>query len=455
MKRLFWLVIATLALVACNKELPEQTVLSGKVENAQGLKEIRVRGSYSFSQVLEVKEDGTFLDTLKPIKSGFYSLQIGRANFPVYLEQEDKLNLVVDLSNREAPVSFKEGKSVGVNDYLTKKSNETQEEVAKMGGFQGIFGMDEKAFVEAMNKMKEGKLAKLKENANFPERFVELEEKTIEYEHLYNLSLYPEYHGYVIKDENFKASEIVTKPLDGVVYNNNEDYNTIAGYKQLVLGHFMNAYYKEGADRGAVIEELKATGIEVLRKDFAQNLSQGLKLGHKDAKEEVDRIKGLTTDEEINKKLDEFLTLSGKLSEGQPSPKFEYDNIKGKKVSLDDLKGKLVYIDVWATWCGPCKGELPYLQKLEKDYHGKAVHFVSISIDEDKAAWENMVKSQKLGGIQLHAEGAWKSGFAQSYKIQGIPRFILLDKAGNIISADAPRPSSDKIRVMLDEWMKK
>ncbi len=122
---------------------------------------------------------------------------------------------------------------------------------------------------------------------------------------------------------------------------------------------------------------------------------------------------------------------------------------------MEDLKGKLVYIDVWATWCGPCKGELPHLKKLEKAFHWKKVHFVSISVDENEAAWKKMVKEKKLGGIQLHADKAWSSDFVKAYKINGIPRFILLDKKGNIITADAPRPSSDKIKPLLKEWLKK
>ncbi len=66
-----------------------------------------------------------------------------------------------------------------------------------------------------------------------------------------------------------------------------------------------------------------------------------------------------------------------------------------------------------------------------------------------------MVKDKKMGGVQLHAAKNWKADFVQAYKINGIPRFILLDKQGNIISADAPRPSSDKIRPLLKEWLKK
>ena len=144
--------------------------------------------------------------------------------------------------------------------------------------------------------------------------------------------------------------------------------------------------------------------------------------------------------------------LNTVLAKGKVSPKFAgYENNAGGKTSLDDLKGKYVYIDVWATWCGPCKAEIPYLKKVEKAYHGKNIEFVSLSIDEpkDHGKWKTMIKEKELGGVQLMADNAWKSDFVQDYKINGIPRFILIDPKGNIVSPDAPRPSNEKLKELF------
>ncbi len=96
-----------------------------------------------------------------------------------------------------------------------------------------------------------------------------------------------------------------------------------------------------------------------------------------------------------------FVTVNAQekkeLKEGDQAPTFKYLDINGKEVSLSDLKGKYVYIDVWATWCGPCRYELPHLKELEKKMHGKKIVFVSISCDKDKAAWEKMVKETRFG----------------------------------------------------------
>ena len=134
--------------------------------------------------------------------------------------------------------------------------------------------------------------------------------------------------------------------------------------------------------------------------------------------------------------------LQVSLGKGKPSPKFtDFENFKGGKTSLDDLKGKYVYIDVWATWCRPCLGQIPALKDLEKEYRGKNIAFVSISTDkpEKHQSWINMIKSKGMEGIQLFAGS--DNSFFKAYKINSIPRFIFIGPKGEIINANAPRPS--------------
>jgi len=159
--------------------------------------------------------------------------------------------------------------------------------------------------------------------------------------------------------------------------------------------------------------------------------------------------------------LDADLALKRELPEGAVSPTFEdYENFNGETTSLKDLEGKYVYIDVWATWCGPCIAEIPALKKLEKEYHDKNISFVSISIDDAKRhggsaekaheSWKKMVGEEELGGIQLFAPDGWETDFIKAYKIYGIPRFILVDPEGKIVSASAPRPSSEQLLTLFE-----
>ena len=138
---------------------------------------------------------------------------------------------------------------------------------------------------------------------------------------------------------------------------------------------------------------------------------------------------------------------------GNPAFDFTYPDRNGDSISLADFKGSLVYVDVWATWCGPCKREIPHLLELEKDYHGQNIVFLSVSVDEDENydAWATMLDEKEMGGVQLFASG-W-SKIAKDYKINGIPRFMLFDSEGNIIDVKAPRPSNEGIRSLIDQHL--
>lgn len=168
----------------------------------------------------------------------------------------------------------------------------------------------------------------------------------------------------------------------------------------------------------------------------------------------------IANEKSANKKMVTFLNSNydsqhAKLTNfaiGKPSPGFNLENYKGGKTSLKSLKGKYVYIDVWATWCAPCRQQIPALKKIEAQYKGKKIAFVSMSIDKkkDKAKWRKMIKDDKLGGIQLFSENDWNSKFVKDYQITGIPRFILIDPKGNIIDANAPRPTNPRLVALFD-----
>lgn len=213
----------------------------------------------------------------------------------------------------------------------------------------------------------------------------------------------------------------------------------------------------KGQDETAFEPMMKAENLETLNAEVAKYkesifaaMPQGLDAGFV-AKYKADVENGM-------KGLVQYLSSGFELKKlnGTVSPSFKYENHKGGFTSLEDLKGKYVYIDVWATWCGPCRQEIPFLQKTEEAYHGKNIEFVSISVDvmKDKEKWNKFVTDKNLGGIQLLADKDWKSDFVQGYKINGIPRFILISPEGKIVNADAPRPSSPELVTLLDSLVK-
>ena len=127
---------------------------------------------------------------------------------------------------------------------------------------------------------------------------------------------------------------------------------------------------------------------------------------------------------------------------GKPAPDLINKNPEGKEIKLSDLKGNYVYIDVWATWCGPCCRELPAFHKLKEEFKDKPICFVSISIDADEAAWRAKIEKDSLDGIQLRVNE--EDTFKKDYKISWIPRFLLIDREGKVLDANMTRPSDTK-----------
>ncbi|GGG91798.1 hypothetical protein GCM10011416_05630 [Polaribacter pacificus] len=139
--------------------------------------------------------------------------------------------------------------------------------------------------------------------------------------------------------------------------------------------------------------------------------------------------------------------------EGSQVPNILFEDTNGGKVALNDLQNQYVYIDLWATWCGPCIKEIPYLQKVEKAYHGKNIRFVSVSVDseKDKEKWKKFVKDKSLKGTQLYADSVAHNIIKKVFRVNTIPRFILLDTRGKVVSANAPKPSDSKLIDLFDK----
>ena len=155
----------------------------------------------------------------------------------------------------------------------------------------------------------------------------------------------------------------------------------------------------------------------------------------------------------LNSNYDAQHAILAPIAAGKPSPTFKYPNTKGEMIALEDFKGKFVYIDVWATWCGPCIAEIPALKELHKDYDDKNLAIISLSIDKmaDKEKWKNMVADKNLTGTQIMADKEWESEFVRSYGITGIPRFILIGPDGEIVDNNAPRPSDPALRTLFSD----
>lgn len=290
--------------------------------------------------------------------------------------------------------------------------------------------------------------------------FVKLETARLKYSTYEALLNFPRAYQYMTKDAAYQPSQAFYDKVKSL-YVEDAALLTLPEYQSFLQSYIYAVMPTPTADNAdnftvSMLEyidaQIKDSGIkeflvynlvkETISYNGLENSDKLLEIFHKNvtAPTKVDEIKALCAKWEP-------------LKPGNLSPSFTCQDINGKTVSLADLKGKFIYIDVWATWCGPCRGELPHLKKLEKEYGEKDICFVSISCDKNKKAWETMVAKEELKGVQLIF--GEDDSFSKQYMITGIPRFILLDREGKILKANAPRPSSPATAKLFDELLTK
>lgn len=146
----------------------------------------------------------------------------------------------------------------------------------------------------------------------------------------------------------------------------------------------------------------------------------------------------------------QMLTHLMAFGKGDPAIDFTAKDINGKLVNLSSLKGKVIYVDLWAVWCGPCMEEMPHFEKLKLKYKDNPdVAFVSLSIDDTESAWQASVNQRKANGLQWNIN----RNKLQAYNIVGIPRILLIDKSFKVAEMNAALPSEPVVEEAINRLL--
>ena len=167
---------------------------------------------------------------------------------------------------------------------------------------------------------------------------------------------------------------------------------------------------------------------------LAGELVNGFERGHTDfalVHERWEEFKETNPYPEYNEAIEAALTKALVLQPGQPAPDFTLNDLGGQPVSLNQFKGKAIFIDFWASWCGPCIVDLPYIQKIKAEMAEQPVVFLNISLDDDEEAWREAVAKHEIKGVHLRAAG-WGADVAKAYSISSLPSYYVVDAQGRI-----------------------
>ena len=455
MKKIITCVITIGLLAACGEksvqEKADYAVISGKVSVTENEKLQLVHNNEVIKDIA-IASDGTFRDTIRTITDNhaYYLFENPQLLVPLYLDKGTQIEFTLNQDLSKVTLS---GTQTGQTQYLIERELFVNKNIFRSDG--ALFKQEPQAFKESLKKFFAELETKLK-GYNLDEDFVKRQQKWIQYKYIAALTDYPNSYEYLLKKRPTLPQDFFAE-RDQTDFDNAKEYETDEAYRDLVQGKYYSQLSdaRDPAQVENFIKLVSALKSENIRADFAKELATLILPGNTKNKEVLDFVLSNVKDEKVKQEAQATYDKITKLAVGVPSPVFtNYENANGGTNSLSDFKGKLVYVDVWATWCRPCLAEIPALKALHDKLKGKNIEFVSISIDEDKEAWHKAVKERELKGVQLIADKAFESQFIQDYGISQIPTFLIIDKDGKIVSPNAPRPSDPRLAEVLEKLLK-
>ena len=210
-----------------------------------------------------------------------------------------------------------------------------------------------------------------------------------------------------------------------------------------VLNSVGNAYHRSGQKEWEdYLELLRRLEGEVTHPESRSTVLLDLAEYHQ-GKKEPEKAKALYR-EVVELDADSFYVeqAMGSLYEmesltvGQEAPDFEATTLDGDRISLSDLRGKVVLLEFWASWCGPCRPEVPYLKEVHAAYGGEDFQLIGISLDRSTEELRQFIEEHGMTWPQVQEEARWESELADLYNVSGIPRAYLIDREGRIAAKD-------------------
>jgi thiol-disulfide isomerase/thioredoxin len=466
-KNLFLSVLgASLLFFSCNKNpevIDNSITIAGKLGNSESP---IISVSHDYEEITQdsVKSDGSFVLTFDYEETGIYSVSNGDLRFSLYLNPGDSIFVTGDSKEFEQTFTAS-GDMAQENEYLSK----TDYFFYRSRLYDAYVFMAQKKEAYFSKKDSIISIAKtfyeeLKSKEGIDTAFLSWEESSFHYQDIFLDQLYPMYHALANKipqdSVDFPIEEIRKKienlPMD------NPELLRVEFYVYMIYRRIESLANEimEADSSITAIEMAEWIAIDSLIKvpemgDFFKYgfIKRGLEnRGPLNIEEVYNKFISENSTPKYVKRLEKVKAKWDPVLPGKPVPDFTFTDIKGDSVKLSDLKGQLVYIDIWATWCGPCIAEHPHWDALKEEYKDKTVVFLTVSIDETREPWEKMVKRKKMDGLQWFAANAWQSELTQFFMVNSIPRFLFLDKEGKIIDPSAERPSGN-IREILDKHL--
>ncbi|MFY0608637.1 MAG: TlpA family protein disulfide reductase [Cyclobacteriaceae bacterium] len=440
-------IILFFVIVSCEpKEEAKTTLISGEITNPEGdIVTFRLKDT----TITDTLDANNQFATELPLQEAT-EIRFGHGDeiAMIYMRPGKAIRLTLNPEMFDETLEFS-GDLSDVNNY---KAAIVLLQDSLIGGRE-LYSLEEEDFIKTLDSITAIKLNLLTKLAVADEEFKSFTINNSKWEAASSKLLYERYHPYALGLDSFAVSSdyYSFQSLLDVSDSSNLRYPAfkryVDGAVELRAAQLDKIQGSEGNnDYGNYLTALnEIVTIKSLKADLLYQLIKYsyLTIGEAHRGEMIEAFNLDNTDAEKGDEVAEIVAKFAKIEKGVTAPDFSFVSIDGDTLGMADFTGKVVYIDVWATWCGPCIAEHPAMEKLQNRFKDTPVAFLAISIDSSPDPWRKMVADRELGGIHLYAPGAWSSKINQDYVINSIPRFILIDQEGKIVDANAARPSGN------------
>lgn len=443
-----WIIISCLAgLMSCKTNSGPEVHLKGRLADMGSLDVMMeytgITGDFGSSRNITLTTDAEgYFDTVLVLEQPCY-FNISR-NI-LYLSPGDELEVYLTPDTRQANY---QGRGSEANLFL-------KDRLYPKGGSFLMSGRNiGKDFQETKNRIDSLAAFKLKELEGLesvsPE-FKTNERKRILANQLNSYLMYPMYNLELRGLSGEEAGEWIKNFEAGITPEVNtlmreiacNQYLDIVDVREVVLSNITNGAFMKEVEVTPEMKEISEALGMLSRLDASAEPEVILEVEKKAVAFRNQEIAG-----ELKKKID---GVKG-LMTGQPAYDIVMTDTTGNEVRLSEFKGKPIYLDCWATWCGPCIQEAPAFAALSKEYEGKGIVFIQLSTDNSRSVWLNYLRQKP--SIVPQYNSADYQGLRVNWQVKYIPRFILIDKEFRIYKAFAPLPTDSAIEKVLDEILK-
>lgn len=399
----------------------------------------------------QLNEKGKFsIDIpLKQKQPAFF--KYGRINVPILLEPNKHLKLSANANDLLATLKFS-GKNSAENQFLAAYHQEFMANGKQYKIYDHFKNMNPKEFLTYLKTHHQAQINLLKKyqaQQNLNEAFVQYQTRMFEVQRWKNLLIYSEEKAFSTKGKPMLPKDYYSQLPQ--VFSWTDEWVRSTDYQYLVSLYLKHKFRQKNLGKTSTrdyynfvkktIESKKAP--QLLSHQLAKIVCRGLMSGNFSlAQLQVmyDDCLALNRLPALEKLLKTQYQVAKQLDKGQAAPAFTLKNIEGKQVSLNDFRGKVVFLDFWASWCPPCMREVPHAKKLQEKLKAQPVVFLYISVDQNAKMWKRAVERKQIKGVHLNAPGV-KNSVTQAYNIRAFPHYIIIDKEGKIWHRNASRPS--------------